>query len=465
MRAYRVSQLIDSLVDNSDSRLADAESALANTRHQQMALQQQIASVYSQLAVLLLQESPEVGETDAVQAQIDHLKQEITSAEQHSARCEAQIISQHQVLQELNERIEPLEQLRDDEIARQPDILQAEQQMRHSADTASQRRQQHDALMAETREKLEQYQQQKIFSFLLNRHYGQPDYRRWLLVRRLDGWLAQLCHFTANKASYRMLQSLQRESTRLTQADEAQAATHHAAWQKRVAKIEKRLGLPALYRQRNEQQKKLDALHQKAGQYRQALNQLSRGEGESFNRIVDRLSRVMAKLPLERLTLLADKTATPQDDVLLVQLRELLSQQPALNARLVQDQQQVNQAQKRSDAASLLQQQFSRRGYDDPDVEYSWGLFSHPEELFVSYLMGKRDLNSVFRKLDDIARAVPKPAPVRSSRSHSSRSGSSFSFPSSSGSSAPRSSSSSGGGFSTTSSTGGSGGFRTTDSF
>ncbi|MFS7187814.1 MAG: hypothetical protein ACTH8H_11235 [Serratia proteamaculans] len=468
MHAYELGRKLAALSDRARAALSGIEINQADARHLQLVLKQQIASLYHQMATVLLKESPRVGEMANVQKLLNKLQQEIAQSQHALQLSEKEIENRHAQLQQLHEEINRQEDVRDRQLEQNIDAVAARQLMVKSSQDVSQHENSHKELMAETTTKLGEYHQQRIFMFLERKSYGQPGYSAWPLSRNLDSWLARISHYPNNAANYRMLLSLQKESTRRLLELQNQTKQQTNEYQQYVQDVEKNLQLPTLYLNLNALEKILSSTQQEIRNQQNKLQEYAQGEGETYSQITTQLSAQMALLPLDKLDILVAKTETPTDDRLLEELRELQLEEKSVEENLLQQEIEAQLAQRRATAAIELNNQFSTQGYDNPIYEYQWGWSDKPEELFENYLSGAISLKAVLHKLDMITHRLPPPSATARASSGSWGNSSARSYSSgvgySSSSSSSSSSSGSGGGFSSSSSTGG-GGFRTTDSF
>jgi hypothetical protein len=469
MNADQLGKLLQRLARNTRSELSRAETEVAGIRAEQLSLSQRINGHYQQMAHLLLQESPQLGEFQAIQRSLDTLRQEIAQATQGLSQQEEEFQRLHAQHLTLTERAAELESQSDSQLRDNEAAVQARRDMLHFQGELERANALHQELLMEVSGKRQEYERQRIFMFLVKKGYGRPEYRPWRLARNLDGWLAGLVRFKDNHANYQMLEALQKASAARLASLQQQSDTRTSLFQNFVSQSEEALQLPEVYQQINAVEARLSSSQGLIDKLTQKIQRYARGEGEEFSRIQLRLSEQMSKLPLDKLNALVNKTATQQDDLLLGELRTLLGEEGKITILALQKQDAMQACTARVVAADELETSYIRDGYNNPRREYSWGWFERPESFFESYISGEISLQEVQMKLTSIARLLPlaSASPSRSSRSwgsSSSRSSWGSRSPSSSGNRSSSSSSSSGGGFSTSSSSGG-GGFRTTDSF
>jgi len=452
MKANRVTRTLSGIAREAKSQSAKAGARLAETRSKQLELTQQMTAIYQKIAPLVLQESPEIKEIKTVQKLLNKLQREIEQSKQSLQYYEEQIELQCGQLQGLNERIEPLEEERDNQLAANSSAQDALTAMQYAQSDSEQQQQQNTDLLGEIDPKLAEYGQQRGFMFLLKRNYGQPNYHAWLLPRKLDAWLARGINYPQNYANYQMLQALRDKSTNSLLEAQQREEQRVGIYQNIVRVTEDALQLTPLYEQVALTNQSLSDSQQLRDVQQMALEEYARGEGETYSRIAAQLSERLAELPLEKLDILVAKTATTDDDKLLDELRALKLVEPILLSTFEQQEEESQFLAQRAKAASKLERLFFSGGYDNSAFDYNWGWGQGPDKLFTAFIDKEISLDEVFAELNRIVRLLPTSNSSGRVRRYSS------------GSSSSSSSSSSGGGFSSSSSSGG-GGFRSTDSF
>ncbi len=486
MEAYKLARTLAQNTASQRLQLSSVEASVAELRGQQLSLQQQIASLYQKMATLLLQESSSVDvDEQNIQTLLQQLNKEIDLTRQQLT-AEEQRFQQHQrALVALDEQVDQQEAERDARLTADPQAEQARLDMESFAAELEKQTALHAELDVEVAQKTAVYDQQKLFSYLLNKGYGTEKYRAWRLRRNLDSWIAGLCRFNENAANYRMLFALQTTSETKLQTLSQLANARDEHFKGFVSRVEKNVGLPELYQRLEALEANLTVSQQKVSQLQLKMQGYANGEGENFQRIMRRLSEQMSRLPQQKLSELVARTASPDDDIMLERIRTLIPQETGLGGRIAAA--QTDQESARSDLgrAESLESAFHQHGFNDPDLEFKWGLLDSAEKQIKRYMNGEQSLREILAKISAASRKRPRPAPASSYNSAGSRrrssSGSGWTSRSSSGTSANRASSgggfssssggsssssgtSSGGSFSSSSSTGG-GSYRTTDSF
>lgn len=459
MEAYKLARTLAQNTATQRLQLSSVETSVAELRGQQLSLQQQIASLYQKMATLLLQESPSVDvDEQNIQPLLQQLNDEIALTRQQLV-AEEQRFQQHQsALAKLDEQIDQHEAERDAQLAADSQAEQARLDKENFSAELEKQTALHAELKGEVAEKTAVYDRQKLFCYLLNKGYATEKYRAWRLRRSLDGWIANLCRFNDNVANYRMLFALQKASETKLQTLEQQAMARNERFSSFVSRVEKNIDLLDLYQRLEALEANLSVSQQKVSQLQLKMQEYASGEGESFQRIMRRLSEQMSRLPQQKLSELVMQTASPEDDIMLERIRTLIPQETSAAGRIAVAQTDLEAARNDLNRAESLESSFHQHGFNNADLEFKWGLLDSEDKQIKRYMNGEQSLGDIMNKISAASRKRPKPA--TSGGYSSSRRATSSTTWSSSSSSSRRS----GGGFSSSSSTGG-GSYRTTDSF
>ncbi|VEB97206.1 Uncharacterised protein [Cedecea lapagei] len=458
MEAYKLARTLAQNSATQRLQLSSVEASVAELRGQQLSLQQQIASLYQKMATLLLQESSSVDvDEQNIQILLQQLNNQIALTRQQLAAEEQHFQQYQSALATLDEQIDQHEAERDARLAADPQAEQARVDKENFAAELEKQTALHRELEVEVAEKTAVYGQQKLFTYLLNKGYATEKYRAWRLRRNLDSWVAGLCRFNENFANYRMLFALQKASETKLQTLTELATARNERFTGFVSRVEKSVGLPGLYQRLEALEANLSVSRQKVSQLQLKIQEYASGEGEHFQRIMRRLSEQMSRLPQEKLSELVARTASPEDDIMLERIRALIPQETSIGGRISAAQTDLETARNDLNRAESLESAFHQHGFNNPDLEFKWGLLDSEDKQIKRYMNGEQSLRDIMNRISQAARKRPRPATASSYSSRRATSGTIWSSSSSSGSRA-------GGSFKSSSSTGG-GSYRTTDSF
>lgn len=102
-----------------------------------------------------------------------------------------------------------------------PALRQGQQQLQQARQQREQIAADHQPLVDECTGKLAAYNQHRIYTYLRLRQYGTEHYRRNVLSRRMDDWLARQCNFVSNQQNEQLLRAmLEQDATRLAACDQ-----------------------------------------------------------------------------------------------------------------------------------------------------------------------------------------------------------------------------------------------------
>lgn len=208
------------------------------------------------------------------------------------------------------------------------------QAMLTAIDTARVRLERDEQRLAEVEadavEKRPDYDADRLFVYLRDRRYGEPDYPHRGLFARWDRWVARLIDYPSLKASYRFLTDvpdLMRAEIERRKA-ELDDLVEQSLSAIRVA--EERFELPPLKREADESAKRSERALQRLDRTREQLEDLSeqidaiqRQEGGFYAQALDRYAAILKQSGDQVLAAAAAETATVVDDDAAADIRVL----------------------------------------------------------------------------------------------------------------------------------------------
>ncbi len=211
-----------------------------------------------------------------------------------------------------------------------------------------------------------------LFMYLWRRHYGQLHYSAWGLTRRLDQWVARLCHYDQARVSYWTLQELPKRLHAHAQILREQANTELVTLQVLERMMAQEHGVMEAKSALLEEQAKLSALDEQIEQAEHELakmtNECARfyaGDDDYYRQAIDEIARSMEGQSVAELYELANRTYTKEDDELVAALVDLREEQQDLQADITQSQERQRYRHERQHELEQLRQRFCRQGYDD----------------------------------------------------------------------------------------------------
>lgn len=468
MQAASVERAIRNFVNEAEQKAARLNLQQLEKQRYVLSLINRQAEIYQRMAVIFLQDSPDVKNVSDIQSLLKQLKQELSVLEgryQNLKYSMSQCRTHHD---EIINGIRALEGERDNRLAKDDAFAQFITGFFEVRQEYEDVKRLHQEQKAEFEEKLAEYDKEPRYDYLIKRRFGEADYKGKWIFRNLDSWLARQVNFGENRKNQQMLIALLNHSTERYLEVKMRYQKRLEERDRQITYVESDLGLSPLRKKLEELKAQFSRYQRESDEVFDELKANRDGHGSKFMQIAEQLSEVMKRLPLKKLDSLVLMTRSPEDEALLAELVKLKSAIDIEEKNIDELQTSYRNYQKMQDnlhqVSNLFQREFmgqrceyniTPRVLDDLLEKAMTG--RTPPQSVINYLFRRLILQEV--KRDYERRSSPSGfdgffgSGSRSSGRSSSRSGG-FSSGSSSG----------GGGFSTSSSSGG-GKFRTTDSF
>lgn len=248
-----------------------------------------------------------------------------------------------------------------------------------------------DAIADQAEEKLEQarrdsaekrkpFEADALFMYLWRRQYGLPSYDSSGLIRRLDRWVASLCHYDQARVSYWTLQELPK---RLAEhAEQVRVASNKELVTLQVLEkmAAQQQGATATQEQLQLEQAKVSDLDEKIEQAQQQLQALidqkarfKSGQDTYYQQAIERLARALEIEPIAKLKQLSNRTHHLDDDQLVAALTDLQEEQRDLESDITEHRHRQQNKHERCSALQSIRQRFRRQQYDDYRSGFSNG--------------------------------------------------------------------------------------------
>lgn len=221
-------------------------------------------------------------------------------------------------------------------------------------------------------EKRKPYDEDPLFAYLWERHYGTEAYRANPVARLLDAWVARLCRYEPARRDYWMLKEIpkrleQHAAARREKADEEL---------ERLSAIEQRVagehGVPEAKRLLDDAEAAQDAIDEQIESAEQELislrNEIDRyalRQDDHSLRCVEILAEAMQHRSVEQLTSAALATMTREDDDLIDELRDARRDERDLKDELAEQREIHRKTMERLQELGDVRKRFKRRRYDD----------------------------------------------------------------------------------------------------
>lgn len=371
MYASEARDIIDKFERAARREFDKAYQHVEGNRRSVLNLRQQEVALLRQMATILLRESPNLEDVQAIKKLIDDLQSSLATMEKQQGKLQGEIeqaLARQATLEETIQQAETQrsQQLRDDvSVAR---LVEKTEQARAAAEHA---RALNEEIKTEVGQKLLEYTQDRRFAYLVQTRFGEPDYKAWSIIRNLDSWLARQINFTRNRQNQKLLLSLLDESGMRLEAAEQQLATLSREYDEQVARLDQALGLSNFYKERQSLDASLKELRQKHSALSQELADGQAGQGNLFGETASQIAHVMKKMGKLQLEKLTQKTESPEDDLLLKKLSATQADIEKAESEVAEWQNENTRKESEYRHMSVLKEKFENRYHRVGDVEYA----------------------------------------------------------------------------------------------
>ncbi|WP_140919681.1 coiled-coil domain-containing protein [Limnobaculum xujianqingii] len=482
MKASEVSNLIYNHEIELERRSRELNTNIMSSREKIVELKKELMSIYQQMAKVLLLESPNVQDINQINQLIDQLKSQIADLNTRLSTLKQKAEKDRQKYDQLTAEAGELEKRRDELLSQDPAFVSLNNKYIQVDNEALSINGLSHQIQEEADNKLAEYDSNSSFHYLMQRKFGQPDYRGKWIFRNLDNWLARQVDFPRNFRNYNMLHAMKQEIVKrqltINQRLEALSAERDTM----IAGAAQNVGLAEVNQQLDRLGKVLDEGHINIKKLHEELRKNITGDGILFESVTAKIAEVMQTLPLDRLNALTLKTESSLDDELLKRVLATKNSIASFENDIATRYPEWVRVGTEYDRIHAMAQSFINSDLNRSKYHYDIGI-NQIETILVSIFSGDFGSRHLLEILKSV-RYVPSNnsssssgygsgssssggfwSTSSSSSSSSSSSRSSSSRPSSSRSGGYSSSSSFGGGSFSSSSSSGGGKFTTTDSF
>jgi chromosome segregation ATPase len=222
------------------------------------------------------------------------------------------------------------------------------------------------------------YQQDVLFMYLWDRHYGLPEYKANPLVRWLDGKVARLIGFADARANYSRLNEIPERLHEHAESLEKVAIEEFEALRALDTSARETDGIPALEQKMDDEQAILDSIDQRIDQARQNLQSLTSqkakfatSDDEYSNKAIHYLANEYQRDDLMELRRDAMMTPLPDDDIIVSRLMTNETNQRELEASISGLREMIKQNQTKLNELEELRRDFKRNRFDHPGSTFS----------------------------------------------------------------------------------------------
>lgn len=248
------------------------------------------------------------------------------------------------------------------------------------------------------------YEADRLFVYLWERGYGTSRYSANPLIRYLDGKVARICNYEANRRNYAGLLDIPvrlREHADNLRKESDEAYEKLQSMEEAVLKTET---VQAATRSAEQAQKAMDAKDAELAGLQDRIAELTdrkavfaSGEDEYLKKAIQRLGEELSREDLQRLRREAEQTPTQEDDEIIGQLSQLEDERSALGGILEQQQQALQSERRRHAELEQVRLRFRRSGYDRPGSAFGNSAFIGV--MLGEFLRGVLDADSFWRNI------------------------------------------------------------------
>lgn len=451
MQPKKIERNIEDKLSGVNVSLTKAKNELQDFRQKIVDMKNEQVEIYQKIATIYLLESPK---NDDVQIQkfIRQLQELCRNLEDKSGQLDHVIEDYNQKMAEVLLRLDELTTKKIMQLESDADYVSIFNHYNEAKLALTNETKNYNASKQEFLTKLAQYNKNCYYNYLVNRRFGESNYKAFGIFRKLDAWVARFVNFSENYKNQTILEALIKESKLRFENKKNVYEQISKQKEQKEYEVEKSLKLPETKMELAQTEQDLADYKKQKLETENTLEEVRKGESFQFRTISNQLAKLFQEQTFNKLADLTLQTQSKEDDALLGRILELNQQIKDTEAHLI----------------TLLK---TIRELENTYHRFEQALYIFKENNIPSSLY---EFNLSSSKLDDLlnnlfnSRVFPESIiqtllAYRVVRQETHSSGWSVSSSSSSRSSS-RSSSSRSSGFRSSSSSGG-GGFKTTNSF
>lgn len=328
MKTYELMDQLGRDARNYEVPLRDIETRLADVAAQEAQLEAAIVENLSRFGRMQLEHGGDIGQEATTVLRL-------RAAEEREQRADLKVIEKD--IDELLAEQQQANRAIDLAAARLRDYLYGEQdyvaalKTRNSARAAREWLREHgDELNHEVARKLPEYERHPLYTYLARRQYGEPAYRGVGLARALDGWIARLCHYSANRVNQLALIGIREELARQQVTQAEQLSHSEAVIANLTAQSEGRAGMDAARERLRRVEERIADAKRRARELGDKLARYADCTDPRYLRARELVAKRLGEQSIDALFERARATATLADDELVIQLSDMYDQRRAL---------------------------------------------------------------------------------------------------------------------------------------
>jgi hypothetical protein len=257
------------------------------------------------------------------------------------------------------------------------------------------------------------YRDDPLFMYLWRRRFGTAEYRAGDLFRWLDGKVARLIGYDDARLNFRRLAEIPKRLREHAAARRADADAEYAKLRAIDEAAREAAGIPRLERERDAAQQAVDDVEARIEAAEAEIADLLRrraefaaGEDEQMRRAVDHLAGALEHEDLASLERDALKTPFPDDDRIVLDLKDLEQRHRKLSFMLENLKQSRARQQQKLEDLARLRRDMQRERMDRPGGSFGDGALV--AMMLTNFIQGMLDRDALMRVLEEQYRYRPQ---------------------------------------------------------
>lgn len=229
-----------------------------------------------------------------------------------------------------------------------------------------------ESSFADMDQKAEPYRQDKLFSYLWDRHYGTPDYKANFFARMMDGWVARVIRYEPSRINFWNLTEIPKRLQQHADIVSSSADEEFMAVQQLEIDALAKAGVPDLEQQLEAAREQIDAQDDKLEELEHELNQsletrsqFLSGDDNYVKESIQLLSSALENQSLQSIHRYVRETVSPTDDELVRELRSIDDYLPDVKGDLSDLRRMHQQKVDRLKQIEHVRRRFKNARYDD----------------------------------------------------------------------------------------------------
>lgn len=211
MQSSNIERSIEIKLQEIFSAIEKTNNEVQNSRQKILDLTNKQVEIYQKIATIYLLESPQNNDLE-IQKIIKQLKDLNCNTKNKSSNLDHFIADSQQKMDETLLKLDELTAEKIRQLESDADYLSLLNNYNITKDELTKETRNFKSSQQEFSTKLKQYQQNYYYNYLINRRFGEKNYKAFKIFRYLDSWVARFINFSENFKNHKMLKDLYKES-------------------------------------------------------------------------------------------------------------------------------------------------------------------------------------------------------------------------------------------------------------